>query len=82
MKENEPSGNTPLFEIEALRIAHGQKVILDIERLEIPSFPFLAIIGPNGAGKSTLLKSLLEGRPNTRPARRIGAPPSLSGLLA
>jgi iron complex transport system ATP-binding protein len=63
--------HAPLFEIEALRIAHGQQVILEIERLEIPALPFVAIIGPNGAGKSTLLKSLLE---DTRHVRCQGEP--------
>jgi iron complex transport system ATP-binding protein len=58
-----------LFEIEALKIAHGPKVVLEIEHLVIPARPAIAIIGPNGAGKSTLLRNLLR---DTQHARRAG----------
>jgi iron complex transport system ATP-binding protein len=70
------SGTTPpaapfLFEIEALKVVHGTKTVLEIDRLEIPAYAAIAIIGPNGAGKSTLLQSLLE---DTRHVRCHGEP--------
>ncbi|MDR1647289.1 MAG: ABC transporter ATP-binding protein [Zoogloeaceae bacterium] len=60
-----------LFAIEALKVAYGRKVVLEIERLEIPAHSSIAIIGPNGAGKSTLLQSLLR---DTRHVRCHGEP--------
>jgi iron complex transport system ATP-binding protein len=60
MRETQERALSCLFAIEALKVAYGQKVVLEIERLKIPACPSIAIIGPNGAGKSTLLQSLLR----------------------
>ena len=48
-----------LFHISGLKVAFGQRVVLDIADLHIPNHATTAIIGPNGAGKSTLLKALI-----------------------
>ena len=48
-----------LFHISGLKVAFGQRVVLDIADLHIPNHAITAIIGPNGAGKSTLLKALI-----------------------
>jgi tungstate transport system ATP-binding protein len=41
-----------------LRVTSGERVLLDVEALDVPSGQTLAVLGPNGAGKSTLLRSL------------------------
>ena len=48
-----------LFHISGLKVAFGQRVVLDIADLHIRNHATTAIIGPNGAGKSTLLKALI-----------------------
>ncbi|AUZ05800.1 hemin import ATP-binding protein HmuV [Vitreoscilla sp. C1] len=53
-----------LFHISGLKVAFGERVILDIDELAISNHAITAIIGPNGAGKSTLLKSLLGQFPS------------------
>lgn len=48
-----------LYRLEGVRRSvPGGRVILDIDRLEIPEGGLTAVVGPNGAGKSTLLKTL------------------------
>ena len=66
MMEDDKPRAARLFEIEALRIAYGEKVVLDIDHLEIPAHSAIAVIGPNGAGKSTLLRCLLEDARHVR----------------
>ena len=53
-----------LFHISGLKVAFGQRVVLDIDNLHIPNHATTAIIGPNGAGKSTLLKALIGQYPS------------------
>lgn len=43
---------------EALRLAYGERVIVDGLDLEIPAGKVTVIVGGNGSGKSTLLRSL------------------------
>jgi len=59
-KQKRPSGKTVL-EIEKLRKAYGDHLVLDNINVVIRRGDHLAIIGPNGIGKSTLLK-ILVGR--------------------
>lgn len=49
---------TPAVRLEAVRVAVGPRVVLDLPHLTIDPGERLAIVGPNGAGKSTLLKLL------------------------
>ncbi len=44
--------------VEALRLARGEREILNIARLEIERADRVVLRGPNGAGKSTLLRIL------------------------
>ena len=49
-----------LLTMQNIYIAHGDKVLLRIESLTLPSQKLVAFIGPNGAGKSTLLHAILN----------------------
>ena len=44
--------------IHGLRRAFGQRVVLDVDGLEMESDCTYALVGPNGSGKSTLLRVL------------------------
>lgn len=54
-----------LLTMQDIHIAHGGKVLLNIESLTLPSQKLVAFIGPNGAGKSTLLHSILDQHTGT-----------------
>ncbi|MFO7708668.1 MAG: energy-coupling factor ABC transporter ATP-binding protein [Desulfobacterales bacterium] len=45
-----------LYEMIGLRHLYRERLVLQIDRLEIPRGAMLGVIGPNGGGKSTLLK--------------------------
>ena len=47
-----------IYLIENLRKQYNERVVVDIERLEIRAAEIFAIVGPSGAGKSTLLRLL------------------------
>ena len=47
-----------MYKLTSIRKQYSNKIILDIEDLEIRQGELLTIIGPNGAGKSTLLRLL------------------------
>lgn len=71
-----------LYRLESVRHRYGDRVVLDIDRLDVRRGETLAIVGPSGCGKSTLLRLLqflerptsgrllFEGQP-------IGAEPAL-----
>ena len=48
-----------LLTMQDIHIAHGNKVLLSVDSLTLPSQKLVAFIGPNGAGKSTLLHAIL-----------------------
>lgn len=48
-----------LLSMQNIRISHGNKPLLTVDELRLPSQKLVAFIGPNGAGKSTLLHTLL-----------------------
>ena len=67
MQTGQPSQNnntshkkaSELLSMQDIHISHGDKVLLKIDRLTVPSQKLVAFIGPNGAGKSTLLHTVL-----------------------
>ena len=48
----------PVFSLERVHVARGQRVVLTDINLSLAAGEHLAILGPNGCGKSTLLKTL------------------------
>jgi tungstate transport system ATP-binding protein len=47
-----------LYRLESVQHRYGERVVLDVERLEITRGETLAVMGPSGSGKSTLLRLL------------------------
>ena len=47
-----------LYRLEDVRHHYGDRIVLDIGRLEVHRGETLAIVGPSGCGKSTLLRLL------------------------
>jgi tungstate transport system ATP-binding protein len=45
-----------IYDIAGLRHFYRERLVLDIDRMEIPRGAIVGIVGPNGSGKSTLLK--------------------------
>lgn len=50
--------NNPLYRLENLQVNYGDRLALDVDRLEIAPGSILGLEGPNGSGKSTLLRVL------------------------
>lgn len=48
----------PIYQVRQLCHSYGEKIVLDVEALDIPRGSILGISGANGSGKSTLLKLL------------------------
>jgi len=48
-----------LLLMQDIHISHGNKILLQVKKLTVPSQRLVAFIGPNGAGKSTLLHTIL-----------------------
>jgi iron complex transport system ATP-binding protein len=54
-----PRGTTRVrLAAEGVRLAYGDRVVIDDLDLELTEGSFTAIVGPNGCGKSTLLRAL------------------------
>ncbi len=62
-------------ELRDVRVAYGDRVVLDVPHLELERDRTLTIMGPNGSGKSTLLRvvALLE-RPGSGQVLHDGLP--------
>lgn len=56
-----PTGRdiVPIIDIEGLRFAYGENVVLDNLTLQIEPGELVAMLGPNGVGKTTLVENLL-----------------------
>ncbi|SDG67468.1 iron complex transport system ATP-binding protein [Vibrio xiamenensis] len=50
-----------MFELSAIKMVRGQRTILDIDQLSIPTDQLTVVLGHNGSGKSTLM-SLISGQ--------------------
>lgn len=50
--------NSPIFHLEGLSKTYGNRRVVQIDDLTIPSRTIFVVIGPSGAGKSTLLRLL------------------------
>jgi len=48
----------PVYRLDSLSKTYGQRVVLDIDALEIQKGEIFAVVGPSGSGKSTLLRLL------------------------
>src|SRR2546428_11981594 len=66
-----------MLELVGVRHRYGGRVVLDLERFEVPPGALIAMVGPNGSGKSTLLRllALLE-QPSEGEVRLDGRPVS------
>src|ERR1700758_1408169 len=70
-----------IYQLRAVRKAHGDKVVLDNVTLNFLPGAKIGVVGPNGAGKSSLLRIMAgDDRPSNGEARLV--PGSPRGLLA
>jgi ATP-binding cassette subfamily F protein 3 len=67
-----PRSGRTVLEAEALRIAIGDRVLLDRATFAIERGEHVALVGPNGSGKTTLLETILEHRESQGGAVRLG----------
>jgi tungstate transport system ATP-binding protein len=58
MAESLMPASDVLYRLDAVQQRWGDRLVLDIERLDVMKGETLAVIGPSGAGKSTLLRLL------------------------
>lgn len=72
-----------LYQLDGVQHRYGQRLVLNLPRLEVARGEILALIGPSGAGKSTLLRLLLFlERPSAGTIRFEGVPVPVSPPLA
>ncbi|MGV0398185.1 ABC transporter ATP-binding protein [Corynebacterium suicordis] len=58
MNDDERGVEKSRLQAKNIRVAYGNKVIIEDLSLQIPDGEFTVIVGPNACGKSTLLKAL------------------------
>jgi ATP-binding cassette, subfamily F, member 3 len=67
-----PRSGRTVLEAEGLKIAIGDRVLLDGATFAIERGEHVALVGPNGSGKTTLLETILEQRPSQGGSVRLG----------
>jgi len=75
--------SAPVYRLENLQVRYQDRLVLDVEHLEIGEGSILGLEGPNGSGKSTLLRVLafLES-PSSGFLHFMGSPAESCDLLA
>jgi iron complex transport system ATP-binding protein len=58
MTASATSGDSPRLHARDLRLAYGDRVVVDGLDIDVVESTITAVIGPNGCGKSTLLRAL------------------------
>ena len=48
----------PALTVQSLRVAYGEREVLDDVNLTVPNGALVAVLGPSGCGKTTLLRSI------------------------
>ena len=69
-----------IFQMRAVRKAHGDKVILDEVTLAFLPGAKIGVVGPNGTGKSTLLK-IMAGLEHANNGDAVIDPDATVGML-
>jgi ATP-binding cassette, subfamily F, member 3 len=67
-----PRSGRTVLEAEGLRVAIGDRVLLDGATFAIERGEHVALVGPNGSGKTTLLETILEKRESQGGTVRLG----------
>jgi ATP-binding cassette, subfamily F, member 3 len=67
-----PRSGRTVLEAEGLRVAIGDRVLLDAATFAIERGEHVALVGPNGSGKTTLLETILEKRESQGGTVRLG----------
>ncbi|HSC73161.1 MAG TPA: ATP-binding cassette domain-containing protein, partial [Gaiellaceae bacterium] len=67
-----PRSGRTVVEAEELRVAIGDRVLLDGATFAIERGEHVALVGPNGSGKTTLLETILEKRGAQGGSMRLG----------
>ncbi|HEY5660407.1 MAG TPA: ABC-F family ATP-binding cassette domain-containing protein [Gaiellaceae bacterium] len=67
-----PRSGRTVLEAEGLRLAIGERVLLDDATFTIERGEHVALVGPNGSGKTTLLETILEKREPQAGTVRLG----------
>jgi ATP-binding cassette, subfamily F, member 3 len=67
-----PRSGRTVLEAEGLRVAIGDRVLLEAATFAIERGEHVALVGPNGSGKTTLLETILEKRESQGGTVRLG----------
>lgn len=49
-----------MYKLENIRVRHGERTVLDLDSLELPTDRVTVILGHNGSGKSTMMNLLAQ----------------------
>ncbi len=52
------SSPDPIYQLDSIRQQYGDRLVLEIDRLDVMRGETICVVGPSGAGKSTLLRLL------------------------